>query len=355
MTAFIPAALEAVYFDGVVAAERFVHLQVVGAELVVTGKGVRRAVVLAQVQWPERTRHGPRIVHFAGGGSVHARDNGLWDAWCDANGITQGSVARIEGSWRWVAAILLMLAGLAVAMQLWGIPLLARGLLVAIPQSVDSAIGQAALEAIDKEWMKPSKLSLREQERFRVAFSKVAGALPPDRCPPWQLVFRQSGIGPNALALPGGTIILTDELVALLPGDEDVVMGVLSHELGHLQHRHGLRMLVQAAVLGSLAALVLGDFSTMLAGVPVLLGHAAYSRQAEQEADAQAVRTLHAAGIAPRVMLRFFEKLPAARAAVHADAAGKDADKEPLWVGIAFATHPADEERIRFFANAARD
>ena len=351
MNAFVPAALEAVYFDGVVAAEHAVHLQVVGAELIITGEGVRRVVTLKQVRWPEHTRHGPRIVHLAGGGSVHARDNRLWDAWCDANGITQGSIARIEGSWRWVAGIVLVLAAVAVALQWWGIPVLARGLLVAIPQSVDSAIGQVALEAIDKQWMKPSKLSFREQERLLVAFSKVAGALPPDRCPPWQLVFRQSGIGPNALALPGGTIILTDELVALLPGEEDVVMGVLSHELGHLQRRHGMRLLVQAAVLGSLAALVLGDFSTMLAGVPVLLGHAAYSRQTEQEADAEAVHTLQAAGIAPRVMLSFFEKLPAARAAAGADAPGREAS----WLGIAFATHPADAERIRFFANAARD
>ena len=351
MTALLQAELEAIYFDGVVSAERAVHLRISDGELLITGEGVRRAITLTHVRWPERARHGLRIVHFDEGGSVHARDNGLWDAWCDANGFTQGSISRIEGSWRWVAASLLMLAGLAVVLQLWGIPILARSLLGAIPVSADVAIGRTALDAIDQQWMRPSKLSVAEQERLRTEFAKVAASLPPDRLPPWQLVFRHSSIGPNALALPGGTIVLTDELVALVPGDDEVVMGVLAHELGHLQRRHGMRMLVQAGVLASLSALVLGDFSTMLASVPVLLGHAAYSREAEQEADIEAVRTLHAAGIRPRVMLRFFEAIAVARSAAKGDGVAKD----DSWLGIAFATHPADADRIRLFTDAARE
>lgn len=351
MIAPAQAALDAVYFDGVVSAERLVQLFVADGELVITGDGVRRAVAVAQVRWPERTRHGARIVQLAGGGTLHGFDNGRWDAWCDANGIAQGSVSRLEGSWRWVAAGLLALAALAVVLQQWGIPMFAGGVLAVTPYPVDAAIGRAALESIDGGWMKPSKLPAAEQQRLRNAFAKVTGSLPADRSPPWQLVFRQSAIGPNALALPGGTIILTDELVALLSGDDDVLMGVLAHEFGHLQRRHGMRMLFQAGLLGSVSALVLGDFSTVLAGVPVMLGHAAYSREAEQEADTEAVRTLFAAGIPPRVMLRFFEKIAETRAAAKGDAAGNGAS----WVGIALATHPADAERIRFFANASRD
>ena len=351
MNTWVQQALDAVYFDGVVSAARPVHLQVTGSELVIAGEGVRRTVALAQLQWPQRTRHGLRQMHLAGGGSVHAVDNGRWDTWCDANGLAQGAVSRLEGSWRWVAASLLVLAAFALVLQQWGIPALAGGVLAATPTSVDVAIGEAALEAIDSEWMKPSKLAASEQQRLRAAFSKVTAALPPGLSPRWELVFRQSPLGPNALALPGGSIILTDELVTLLAGDDDVVMGVLSHELGHLQRRHGMRMLVHAGLLGSLAALVLGDFSTMLAGVPVLLGHAAYSREAEQEADTEAVRTLFAAGIPPRVMLRFFDRLAQAHAVAKADAS----DKKASWLGLALASHPADAERVRFFANATRD
>ncbi len=343
--------LEAVYFDGVVSTQRPVQLQVADGELVIQGAGVQRALALAQLHWPERTRHGPRLMHLAGGGSLHAVDNGHWDAWCDANGLAQGAVSRLEGSWRWVAASLLALAAFAVVLQQWGIPMLASGVLAATPRSVEVAIGQAALQAMDGDWLQPSKVAVAEQQRLRTAFAKVTAALPPGRTPHWELVFRQGAIGPNAVALPGGTIILTDELVQLFAGDDEVVMGVLAHELGHLQRRHGMRMLVQAGLLGSLSALVLGDFSTMLAGVPVLLGHAAYSREAEHEADREAVRTLFAAGIPPRVMLRFFEKAGSTRSTGKGDQAGKNA----AWLDVALASHPVDAERIRFFGNATRD
>ncbi|OYU72188.1 MAG: hypothetical protein CFE45_40815, partial [Burkholderiales bacterium PBB5] len=46
----------------------------------------------------------------------------------------------------------------------------------------------------------------------------------------------------NALALPGGTLIVTDAMVRLLADRPDVLVGVFGHELGHLQHRHGMRL-----------------------------------------------------------------------------------------------------------------
>ena len=169
--------------------------------------------------------------------------------------------------------------------------------------------------------------------------------------PAHRLVFRSSRIGPNAFALPGGTLVLTDALVELVQGDEAVIIGVLGHELGHVLHRHGLRLLVQAGVIAALSSVVLGDFSTLLAGAPVLLGQASYSRDAEREADAHAVTVLKAAGLSPAVMIGFFERVAARNVPAKQAPAG---DKEPAsGLGIAIASHPADEERIRFFREAA--
>lgn len=134
---------------------------------------------------------------------------------------------------------------------------------------------------------------------MREAFAQALTHQPAGRVPPWQLVFRQSRIGPNALALPGGTIIMTDELVNLVDGDTQVLSAVLALELGHVQQRHSLRLLVQATVLGTLSAVVLGDFNSVLASVPVMLGQAQYSREAEREADAHAVQVLKAAALSP--------------------------------------------------------
>jgi predicted Zn-dependent protease len=170
--------------------------------------------------------------------------------------------------------------------------------------------------------------------------------------PAYRLVFRASRIGPNAFALPGGTIVLTDELVRRVDADAAIVTGVLAHELGHLRERHGLRLLAQVGALGLLWSALLGDFSGLLATAPALLGQASYSRDAEREADGEAVRVLRAAGIAPTVMVTLFEKL-AARDDAPSQAGARDGDDAPSWLGIAIASHPADAERIRFFRDAA--
>ncbi len=78
--------------------------------------------------------------------------------------------------------------------------------------------------------------------------------------------FRASKIGPNALALPGGVIYVTDELVELAP-DDDAVIGVLAHELGHIEQRHLMRRLFASAAVGAAAAVLFGDVSTVLAAL----------------------------------------------------------------------------------------
>ena len=212
--------------------------------------------------------------------------------------------------------------------------------------------------------MQPSKLPLDEQARLRDAFSQALGAQPPGGLPAWQLVFRKSRLvgtlGPNAFALPGGTMVMTDEMVELVGGDDKAITAALAHEWGHVRHRHGLRMLVQATALAGVTSVVLGDFSTLLASVPLLLGQASYSRAAEKEADAEAVRILTAAGISPDVMVTLFDKLQAKRevasgGSVEKDVPGKVDSTQPSWLGIAFASHPSDAERTAYFRQAAID
>jgi Zn-dependent protease with chaperone function len=183
----------------------------------------------------------------------------------------------------------------------------------------------------------------------RQALAQAVAHLPPSEVPFYRLEFRQSTIGPNAFALPGGTVVLTDELYARVDGDPAVLVGVLGHELGHLRHRHGMRMLVQAGVLSAAAGALYGDFSTLFSQIPVLLGQASYSRAFEHEADVDSVRLLRADGISPAVMASFFVKLRQPRP-------GETAASAPPMprLPIALASHPADAERIRFFEEAAR-
>ena len=352
-----PPLVTADYFDGRSARARAVQLCLSGGQLSISGDGISLSLPAHSVQWPERTRHGPRVAQLPNGGSLQCSDAEAWDAWALASGRPESLVVHAQQSWRWVLLSVAALAALAAALYLWGVPWLGRVAVAATPQSVDRAIGESALQALDEQWLRPSALPADQQQRLQQALGRAVAALPPGSVPAHRLVFRSGRIGPNAFALPGGTLVLTDALVELVQGDEAVITGVLGHELGHVLHRHGLRLLVQAGAIAALSSVVLGDFSTLLAGAPVLLGQASYSRDAEREADAHAVTVLRAAGLSPAVMVGFFEKVAARGAPDRPDKPDKPAEgantQAGSGLGIAIASHPADEERVRFFREAA--
>jgi predicted Zn-dependent protease len=115
--------------------------------------------------------------------------------------------------------------------------------------------------------------------------------------------------------------------------------------------RHGMRMLVQVTLVGTVTTLAWGDFSALLAAAPALLGQMAYSRDLEREADSEAITLLRANGISPAVMLELFQRLAGARPATGQAAGEKEAPASGL--GIAFSSHPGDAERMRTFRDAA--
>jgi Zn-dependent protease with chaperone function len=139
---------------------------------------------------------------------------------------------------------------------------------------------------------------------------------------------------------------VTDELVKLAPDDE-AVLAVLAHELGHLNRRHSLRMLIQGSIVAGLVAWYLGDVSSVAAGLPTLLLQSRYSRAHEREADRFAATMLKANGIPPRRLADMLSRLEAA----HRDRAGKAADgaqedqQRPAFADY-YSSHPATKERI---------
>ena len=115
---------------------------------------------------------------------------------------------------------------------------------------------------------------------------------------PLTLTFRR-GIGANAVALPNGTVIATDELVNVAKTDQQV-LAVLAHEIGHVHHRHGLRMALESSTVLLLMSAYLGDvtqLTNLSAALPGVYAQAHYSRDNETEADTFARRYMDQAGI----------------------------------------------------------
>lgn len=337
------------YFDGQTSRPHEVSIWLEQGMLQMSGPHLIRQVPLGQVQWSERTRHGARVAHFADGGTVQALDDGAWDNWVRTQGLGDSLAAKVHQSWRWTWLATSVLLVVAVLGYGWGLPAAARAMAPRVPHAVSMQIGQATLHAMDEQWLRPSQLSARVQSQWRTRLVPFLASIehPASHKPPspitFTLHFRQARIGPNAFALPDGSIVVTDALIELLHDREDVLMGVLGHEAGHVVLHHGLRSLIQAGVLGTASSLAFGDFSTILAGAPALLGHLAYSREFEREADEVAIALMRTHHVQPSAMLVLFERLRQYRQQHGETEAG---------LGIALSSHPADEERMARFRAA---
>jgi Zn-dependent protease with chaperone function len=303
-----------------------------------------------RLTWPERQRHGPRVMLLPGGAQLQCTDGPAWDHWAARHQLDRSLAVRLQQSWRGTAAAaLLCLAVLGIGYT-HGLPAAANAVLWALPASVDAQAGEAALDEIGTRWLAPSRVPEAQQARLRDALAQALqrqARITGEPVPAWQLHFHRSRDkvpGANAFALPGGAIVVTDELVELLKDREDVLLGVLAHEMGHVRHRHGMRQVVQSGLLGAIGGVLLGDVSSVLGSVPVLLGHLAYTRAFERQADDEAIALLQAADLSPAVMTVLFERL---------QAASRDQERDDGILSIAFASHPPDAERIARFKDAA--
>jgi len=135
----------------------------------------------------------------------------------------------------------------------------------------------------------------------------------------------------NAMAAPGGFVIVFTGLLREAQSAEELA-GVLAHEVQHVVLRHSLRGLVRNLGWRVTLSLLLsgaGDLGTPLAAWAEQLGSLRFSRDQETEADEHGVRLLRQAGIDPRGLATFFERL------------AQDKAEPPAFL----STHPASDGR----------
>lgn len=115
----------------------------------------------------------------------------------------------------------------------------------------------------------------------------------------------------NAIALPGGTVMITDDLLRTA-GSPDELAAVIAHEIAHVERRHvmkavwrnfGAGLVLDTLVGGGSGA---GQQAVLLAGS---LSDLRFTREAEAEADARGMALLQAAGLSSEGMAEFYAKL----------------------------------------------
>lgn len=144
----------------------------------------------------------------------------------------------------------------------------------------------------------------------------------------------------NAVALPGGKVILFDGLVKQAKSPDEVA-GVLAHEIGHVRERHVMQSLLRqmglAVVLGGLD----GTGGSMLSGALSV----SYTRGSEQEADRYSMKALSGAAISPVATADFFDRL----AKLSGEAEG---NKRLTAMTGYISSHPLSANRKRAFQDS---
>lgn len=155
----------------------------------------------------------------------------------------------------------------------------------------------------------------------------------------------------NAFALPGGFIGVNAGLILAAQAESELA-GVMAHEIAHVTQRHIARMLAQqkqssvASIAALAAALLLSRVSSQAGEAAAVFGAAGavqsqlnFSRDNEREADRVGLQILDQAGLDPRGMAAFFERLQRATIVYESGA--------PSYL----RTHPLTFERIADMQN----
>ena len=329
-------------YDGRTAAAREALLSVEGsgahARLAIHGGESAVSIGFAELVIGERVGETNRLLQLPGGASIEVLDNGAFDSALDAAELStrEAPIRWLESRWRYAGVAIVATAIGSLLLVRYGIPALAVRALAFIPPRVDAAIGADTLGVLDRSVFKPSRLTPERQAQLRALFAGVAAGASPDSAR-YRLELRAGGqLHANAFALPSGIVVLTDELAALAH-DDDELRGVFAHEVGHLVHRHAMRMLLQDSATALLAAGVFGDASgvtSIATAAPAVLVNAGYSRDFEREADAFAFQWMAQRAIDPGKLADLLERI----------AQGQD-EKEAGFL----ASHPDLRERMQAF------
>jgi Zn-dependent protease with chaperone function len=332
---------EAVYFDGKTSARRDVRVHGYTGVIQIVGEGLRLDVPLGKLQVDPPISGTRMVLHLPGGAQLQTDDHAAVEALLPRAHGLEGWVHALERRWPYALAGVAVIAAFAWWSVVDGLPRAAKLAANFVPPAVEAKLGEQTLDFFESKLCKESSLDAARQEALQRRFATLTSGLGDGYA--YRLLPRDcSAIGPNAFALPGGAVMVTDALVKLAQND-DQVSAVLAHEIGHVHHRHGLRMALQAAGLAALAAALFGDalsITNLATTIPTVLLQTGYSRAFETEADDYAFARLKEIGLSPKAfaeMMLLLEKSHASRSS--------DEAKDYL------STHPPTAKRVeRAFA-----
>ena len=167
---------------------------------------------LSTVDISSRLGNTPRTIKFTNNAQFVTSDNkGLDECLVKHRSKTASLIYRLE-SHLGLVTLATFFTVVFLGIFIWkGLPAISKTIAAQLPERIVAETGHGSLELLDKFWLKPSQLPEQKKTEINSLLSPytVDSAVK-------EITFRR-GIGPNALVLPDGTVIVTPALIAIGP------------------------------------------------------------------------------------------------------------------------------------------
>lgn len=299
---------------------------------------------ISELDIASRLGNTPREIAFEQGQLFVTEDNDAVDR------LSQQTTETAHGNWLYklesrlsmvIAATVLTLVFIWATI-VYGIPAAAKFIAHEMPSFATEKLG-SSLDVLDNTLLDPTTLEAQRQQQVLDLVMPYVDQYPELDA---SIHFR-SGLGPNALALPGGEIVFTDDFIRMTQNDEQI-LAVLFHELGHLKHKHLARRVLQDAMVTLMVIFITGDVDTvdLVTGIPTLVLDLAYSRDFETEADIFALEQLKSHQLPVEAFASVMQLFGDYQNRQLGDAAANEKSEERFELPGFLSTHPATDDRV---------
>lgn len=332
-------SFDEVYFDGRSNARRRVSLRLADTLQIFENEKFLAAWALADIRRVDGPGKALRIrsVASAGGARCEIRDPAFAAAILARCPLIAGEAQEARGAAGRIVAWSLAAAASLAAIVWYGVPLIADKLTPLVPRALERRIGEVAdgqARSMFSGGVCSTPAGQAALDKLVVGLKKAPGA------PAETQVAVLSSDSVNAFALPGGRVYVLGGLIDLAQSPDEVA-GVLAHEFGHVAHRDSMKVMIEQGSAAFVIGLFFGDVfgaGAIAAAARASLG-AAYSREAETEADDFAVRTMTGVGRSARPMGELLMRM------------SKDDKSSPLDI---LRDHPVSSKRLDRMSAASR-
>lgn len=296
--------MQARFYDGLTADPRIVALKVAAGVLTFQDGGVDHRWPLRDVR-VEGLGDLTRLCAPKDGDARLMVETAAWRA--EAGAMAGAAERRIRIGERRLVIGLAVIALAVVGFVFVGMPALSGPLARATPPALERQMG----DTFDAQLSVPFK-ACKASSEGQEALGRLGQRLQRVADTPFDIRVRAvEAPFANAFALPGGAVVVTDDLIRMAR-TPDELSAVVAHEAAHVEQRHVMQAVWRSLGLGLVLDAVVGGGSGAGQQAVLLAGNFAdlrYSRDAESQADARGMQLLEAAGLSSEGMAPFFERM----------------------------------------------